>query len=81
MSELSHGYEATLTDLSFEEAVARVPDALKEQGFGVKRIIRSSEKWGPVPSRLWKMSDLTDGLAGFLIPHPVHKPRQLTDRR
>jgi uncharacterized protein (DUF302 family) len=35
MNDLAYGYETTLTGLSFEGAVGRVTDALKEQGFGV----------------------------------------------
>lgn len=35
MTELAYGYETTLTGLSFDGAVGRVTDALKEQGFGV----------------------------------------------
>lgn len=35
MSRLSYGYETKLQGLSFDDAVARVTAALKEQGFGV----------------------------------------------
>jgi uncharacterized protein (DUF302 family) len=35
MSTISYGYETTLVNVSFPDAVAKVTDALKAEGFGI----------------------------------------------